>query len=242
MKTQVLLTAFAASAMVAGSASAAVLIDINADNTARDASLNDFEDAMGLAAGALTGSTVTTYDLGNSTHSDPPNQSLDLTVDSIRLEVSDFSAEADNWFSGSNNLLLDDGLYMRNTPGQTTSLVTLSGTGLGLAANTTYDLYLFGGGGSNTTTFNFDPSDLSDPSGGTAVTVGPATVGDQEAATTKYTFTTGAVVPTEIVFSWADPASGGDAALTGIALVPEPGSLALLGLGGLCVLRRRRQS
>lgn len=232
----------AAVAIVAftGSAHAAILADINADGTNRTASVTDFEEAAGLPIGTFSGDSVTAFP-----NNDPGGGAFSQAVNNITIAISDITNDADNWFS-TNNYLLDDGLYHRDGAADPTALITLSGSGLDLAANTTYDLYLFAGRKQgHLTVFTFDVNDPSDPAGGTAIDVDPPIDGgDETLGTAKYTFSTGASAPSSLVIQW----DGGkhvngnqDAVFSGFALqvIPEPASLTLLGLGGLLMLRGR---
>ena len=112
----------------------------------------------------------------------------------------------------------------------------------GLVPNSAYEItwYSYDGyfdGGATT----FKAKAGSDTSGATIVTqtisaAGTPTANDDMAYTGTWTSTTGTLDLT------ASAVIAGQARVNGfeISVVPEPGSLALLGLGGLCVLRRRR--
>jgi len=119
--------------------------------------------------------------------------------------------------------------------GDLLSTITLSG----LTATQQYSFQFFivdtryGG------TFSARTVVLGDNSGGTASTaVGRSNVAGTAGQTITGTFTADAATQ-DITFTTTD----GNGAITGYVvseIVPEPGSLALLGLGGLMMLRRRR--
>ncbi len=108
-------------------APAAVLVDLNADGTARTGTTAHFEAATGLAGGTFGGDTVTHFDLNG------PNVAtlaFDQTVDNIRVQanstVSTLAGDADGWFGGgTDNNLLEDGLFVRDTPADPTGPATL---------------------------------------------------------------------------------------------------------------------
>lgn len=227
----------------------AVLVDINADGTNRNAMTADFEAATGLSAGTFSGEPVNHFPNNN-----PGGGPFSQAVNGITIQVSDISNDADNWFgAGSDNNLLDDGLYHRDGSADPTALIALSGSGLGLEPLRVYELYLFAGRSQgHETTFTFDPNDPLDPSGGLAIDVDPPVVGgDNTLGTALFTFATGAIAPSSLVIQWdgARHINGNqDAVFSGFALrdigvIPEPSTLliwsalgAVLGFG----VRRRR--
>ena len=229
---------------LASHATAAVLVDINADGTNRNATLANFEDAAGVSSGTFGGSSITYFP-----NSDPGGGAYSQTVDNITISIDDITNDADGWFgTGSNNNLLEDGLYHRDTTGDPTATVTLSGSGLGLLANTTYELYLFAGRSQgHLTSFTFDVINPADPTGGSTIAAGiPVVGGNETLGTVMYTFTTGGVAPTQLVFDWdgQQHVNGNqDAVFSGFALntIPEPSSalLSMIGLAGLITLRHR---
>ena len=228
---------------LATQAPAAVLVDINADGTNRNATTAHFETAAGLSAGTFSGDSITYFPNNN-----PGGGSYSPTVDNITINISNIDNDADNWFGGgSDNNLLDDGIF-HYTNG--TETLTLSGSGLGLSANTTYELYLFAGrnvsfSGGHDTTFTFNVSDPENFAGGTSInTDGPVVGGDETLGTAMFTFTTGVSAPSSLQIGWSGLGADPNAAvLSGFALrtIPEPSSalLAILGLTGLITLRRR---
>jgi hypothetical protein len=227
----------------------AVLVDINADGTNRNAMTADFEAATGLSAGTFSGEPVNHFP-----NNEPGGGPFSQTVNGITIQVSDISNDADNWFgAGSDNNLLDDGLYHRDAGADPTALITLSGAGLGLEPLRVYGLYLFAGRSQgHETTFTFDVNNLLDPSGGVAIHVDPPVVGgDNTLGTALFTFATGSIAPSSLVIQWdgAQHIDGNqDAVFSGFALreigvIPEPSTLviwsalgAVLGFG----VRRRR--
>jgi hypothetical protein len=240
-------------AALTGPVHATLLLDINADGTNRDATTAHFEAAAGLAASSLSGDLITTFDL-NGANVTTPN--FDQTVDNIRIQVNNGTStifgDADGWFgAGSDNNLLEDGLFLRHASTDPSALITLSGGGLGLAANRTYELYLFAGRSQgHVTTFTFDVNDPADPSLGTMMTVDPPVVGgDNTLGTALFTFNTGATAPSALGIQWsgAQNVNGNqDAVFSGFALrdlgvIPEPGTagLTLMGLLMLVALRGR---
>jgi len=177
-----------------------VLADINADGTDRTATSAHFEAATGLTGGTFSGDSVTAFP-----NSDPGGGPFSQTVNNITIAVSGITNDADNWFgSGSDNNLLDDGLYYRDTEADPSALITLSGSGLGLAANRHYELYLFAGRSQgHETTFTFDVNDPQDPSSGVSINVDPPVVGgDNTPGTALFTFDTGATAPSSLVIQW----------------------------------------
>jgi hypothetical protein len=236
-------------------ATAAVLVDINADGTNRDASEANFEAAMSLAVGELSGSSLTTFDLNGSNVTTP---NFDQTVDNIRIQVNNGTTtifgDADGWFGGatSPNNLLEDGLFMRHTGTDPAATITLSGTGLDLAPFRRYELSLFAGRSQgHETLFRFNPSAPLAPAGGVSIDTDPPVIGgDETLGTAQFTFATGEV-PTALVLrleALQHVNGNQDAVFSGFALrevgtatVPEPGTTALLVTGILMIsgLRRR---
>lgn len=222
-----------------------VLVDINADGTNRNATTSDFESAAGLANGTFAGNSITFFPNNN-----PSGGAYSQTVGDITIAVSDITSDADGWFgAGSDNNLLEDGLFHRDTTGDPSSLITLSGEGLGLEANREYELYLFAGREQgHETDFTFDPSDLDDPSGGITISTSAPNSGDETLGTALFTFITGSAVPSELVIRWdgAQNINGNqDAVFSGFALrevgvVPTPAALPA-GLVAMAILASRRR-
>ena len=196
-----------------------VLADINADGTSQTATPAHFEAATGLAGGTFSGAPVIAFP-----NSDPGGGAFSQTVHNITIQVSDITNDADNWFGGgSDNNLLDDGLYHRDTGADPTALITLSGSGLGLAANRRYELYLFAGRSQgHETTFTFDVNDPQAPSGGMVIhTDPPAVGGDNALGTVLFMFDTGTNAPASLVIQWdgsRDIDGNQDAVFSGFAL------------------------
>ena len=213
------------SAALEGAARAAVLVDINADGTARIATNAHFEAAAGLAAGTFAADMVSHFDLNGP---DVASLAFDQTVDDIRIQatstISTIAGDADGWFgAGSNNNLLEDGLFVRHTGQDPSGTLTLSGSGLGLAADRRYQLFLFAGRNQgHETTFTFDVNDPEDPTGGTAIHTDPPVVGgDNTPGTAQFTFETGTNAPASLVIQWdgAQHSDGNqDACFSGFAL------------------------
>ena len=131
--------------------SANVLLDINADNTSRNATAAHFEEGIELPTGALAGESVLFLQAG-----DDPADPFNATVSNVTVNATEANA-ADNWFAEQNQLI-EDGLFHTNG----TQTLTFSGAGLGLVANTTYDLHVFSGrstdvGGNDTSTTRRTP-------------------------------------------------------------------------------------
>lgn len=195
-----------------GEVFSSVLADINADGTNRTASSADFEAAIGLAAGTLSGDPVLVF--GRTEEGGAYSE----TVSDVTLAISDKSGGADNWFgSGSDNNLLDDGFF---NSGATPRTITLSGSGLRLAANRQYELYLFAGRSQgHDTTFRFDVNNPGNPSGGVGIDTEPPVVGgDNTLGTAQFTFATGATPPVSLVIDWDEHAPGVDPVFAGFAL------------------------
>jgi len=226
----------------------AVLVDINADGTARNATLADFEAAMGLTPGQLTGNPVTHFP-----NNEPGGGMFSQTVGGVTVEFTAITNDADNWFgAGSDNNLLDDGLFLRTSNTSQSETGTLSG--FDIDPNTMYELFLFAGRSQgHETEVLFNPSDPEDPTGGIATMLDPPVVGgDNTLGTAKYEFTTGATPPGFLAFDWTAQQNvngNQDAVFSGFALVnagrvPEPASVAiwaLLGLGSFVYFGWRRR-
>lgn len=236
------LAAFLASAFLASasSAAAAVLIDLNdGDNssintTSAAAAAADFEAALGLTSGALSGETVLLFNNNGEAVASGTTQTVGgVTVD---LPAAAFGNEADGFFPRADNPMLSDGVFLDpNESGE----IELSGVGLN--PNTAYEITLFAiRAGGHDTTFTFDPANPSDPSNGTSINL-TATSGETNAAAT-FSFTTGASTPASLNIDWESGNQSGEfGILTGIALIPEPASAALVALGTLSLLPRRRR-
>jgi len=208
-----------AAAVLATNGSAAVLVDINADGTNRNATTAHFEKAMPLPTGSLSGETIVYFPNNN-----PGGGAYSQTQSSVTVAVSDITNDADGWFDSS-NYLLEDGLYNRDGGGNPSATITLSGSGLGLQPNTNYELYLFAGRRQgHETTFTFDPSDPDDASGGMAVhTSAPVPSGDETLGTARYAFQSSSTAPTSLAIGWdgVQHSDGNqDAVFSGFALQP----------------------
>ena len=217
-----------------------ILVDINADGTDRNATTADFEAAMGLTAGALTGNPVLYFPNNN-----PPGGAYTQTVGGVTVALNNITSDADGWFgAGANNNLLDDGLYIRGTTSAPSAQGTLSG--LSLDPNTSYDLYLFAGRSQgHETTFTFDIDNVVDPSSGVAIhTNVPVVNGDNTLGTAVYSFATDfGPAPSQLVFDidgLQNSNGNQDAVFSGFALVnngpaviPEPSSILVWSILGL---------
>ena len=197
-------------------ASAAVLVDINADGTNLTGTTAHFEAATGLAAGTFGGDSITAFNLNGANVVTP---SFDQTVDNVRIQVNNGTStifgDADNWFGGgANNNWLEDGMFLRHTSTTPSARISLSGSGLGLAANRQYELYLVAGRSQgHETTFTFNGTSIhTDP---------PVIAGDNTLGTAGFTFETGASAPPELRVKWdgAQNVNGNqDAVFSGFAL------------------------
>lgn len=134
----------------------------------------------------------------------------------------------------------------------------LQETGITIAAGTNYSVNLGAvtGGGNDTGTVAYvlayvnpgaDLSDGIDIGEFTVFASASQVVGDPWVAGTGVTSTaTGAAIGQELIVGLGSAAEGGDNDIwfdnftADASPVPEPGSLALIGLGGLALLRRRR--
>lgn len=139
-----------------------------------------------------------------------------------------------------------------------TAEYVLQATGVTIAAGTNYSVNLGAvtGGGNDTGTVAYvlayvnpgeDVSDGVDPGEFTVFASATQVVGDPWVAGTGLTSTaTGAAIGQELLVGLGSGAEGGDNDIwfdnftADASPVPEPGSLALIGLGGLALLRRRR--
>jgi len=237
----------AAAALCPPTASAATLVDLNADGTARNATLADFEAATGLPSGTFSGDSIVFFP-----NNDPGGGFFTQTVSGITVEVSQITNDADGWFgAGTDNNLLDDGLFHRDGSADPTATITLSGPGLGLLSQAAYDLYLFAGRSQgHETAFTFDPANPSNPSSGTMIAVEPPVVsGDNTLGTARFGFDTLFGAPSSLAIRWdgqQNISGNQDAVFSGFALVqtgqvPEPstGVLIFVALAGASRLRRR---
>jgi len=212
--------------------------------------------AVGMQIGLAPGPTATN-DAGNdwfdfSTKNTTYNtiHNLDgVTVDGVSVQVSGNNgfndAGEDNWVGLATNAT--DISPNPKAPAEfvdsvTTDLmfndtvITISG----LDPTLTYDLYSVSHGGGAP----FDGvTDTHTVTGDVSYGSSSHTRGDARLNGKFHTFLgVSPDVSGTIVLETTQPGAGTNAAFNGLLInvVPEPGSLALMGLGGLCVLRRRR--
>lgn len=142
-----------------------------------------------------------------------------------------------------------------------TAEYVLQATGVTIASGTNYTfnagIITGGGNGEGTAAYVLayvnDGADLSDGLQGGEFTVFASSTQNLDAAGTSWVAGTGvtssaagAAIGRELVVGFGSGAEGGandiwfDALTADASPVPEPGSLALIGLGGLALLRRRR--
>lgn len=252
MNKWILVLATAGLATIAGSANAS-LISVDIDRAAAATSSNgvwasstwnaDFDNSLTEASfthsGLLDSAGVTT--------------GVGFTINSSN---SNYSVKTfNNWTGGSPSpsALVDDGAYVVNPTNNNdggSSSDTLTTTITGLAANGTYDLIVYVKDGiSNVMTAtagagNTGPTQYTGSINETGVTdaYGQPTSGGVTTGDFYYFQGITADSSGNLVFNTVG--SGGYASLAGFQLqsVPEPASLALMGIGGLLLMSRKRAS
>lgn len=244
LHTKTLLTALTATAaLAAGSANAAtVLVDVSAAATIA----NPEDGLYWTSIGTGTNSTVTATDLIDSSNGATPFDLAITTtsVDSGGTSGAGFGGTGVNGPDGSSEPFIDtagtdDGLFANND-NNGTAVFTFSD----LVAGATYDFSAVGGRASGGEDGEIIILDDATPLGAASAGTRPtyALLNDGTVAD----FSTTANASGEIYFEFR---SGGGNNGTGATInalsmtgaVPEPGSLALLGLGGLLIASRRRR-
>ncbi|MFC5050877.1 PEP-CTERM sorting domain-containing protein [Rubritalea spongiae] len=197
--------------------------NVNGNGTTGASSISDVEDtyslidSTGASAGQVVVSSNTTANWGDAASGANYTGTKPVTLSGIAATAT------------------DDGLYMNNA-GAIDPIVSLSFTGL--AASQTYDILFYSARGNN---------------GGVATNIG-VTTGTGTGASISNSFNNDSDVG---IFSATTTASGeltltytvgGSSSSAGalnfmsITAVPEPSSTALLGLGGLALILRRRRA
>ena len=167
-----------------------------------------------------------------------------------RLYKNGFSGPADD-FPGTDLDAMYSDLLFRNTgddeiPGDEIE-VTISGLKAGTYQITTHHLHA--GGDVTPTLFNYNVQDADSPAFGQFVgnfAMGVGLGGSTGFAPTVVTFdvvsngTDAIILQLDATALGTSGNTGGWYGFNGLEIVPEPSSLALLGLGGLMIARRRR--
>ena len=213
-----------------GMASAATLIDFsNATAAGAGADSNgNYWTTVGNGLQGNTGADLSVFNLIDSTNT---ATTIDLSVDFSNTDRNGWGGNAINGTAGSNpfdqSFAVIDGIYSN----MTTGLVTL--TFSDLAASTVYDLSLIGG----RATLGTD--------GSIAITTGTGSGGTLLNDGTQLDLSIISDGSGVIAFTFVDTNNNFNNSTVlnamSITAVPEPSSAALLGLGGISLILRRRK-
>jgi PEP-CTERM motif len=234
--TKIFVSAFAISAMVAGSAAAGILIDFGAAQNGSQTTAGNWNNIERTTVGAGNQADDIlglTYNLIDDTGAD---SGIDMVItDTASGAGFDEAGAGANWngpypaaISSQPMTALQDGLFL-------TSANTATLTFAGLNDALTYTFTMYGARGNTGSADIFTPTIFGSNSG-------PASITNVLMNSTEVASITGTSTGGAFAFVWSTPGAGGSLNFMSISTVPEPGSLTLFGLSGLVGLgvRRRR--
>jgi len=202
------------------------------------ASLIDLADTVTLVDSATLGAATnaTPFLLGSG---------ISLAVDTTS---GAFTYGNSAWNGNANMPLMGDAWLFNGLGATGKKTITLSGLSTALTSGTSYRIYLYGSYGGNEYTkfgdLTYDGTNYGTKDSVSVSGTGAAITNAADMAV-EFDFSTGGTVADTMTFTVgkATGATGNAAGIQGIAIVavPEPSSSALLALGGLTLILRRRK-
>lgn len=171
---------------------------------------------------------------------------LSLTIDST---ANAFTYGNSIWTGDADVNLMGDAWLFNGLGASGTKSLTLSGLSSTLTTNQNYRIYFLGSYGANEYTkfgdVTYDGVNYGTQDGGQPIVDGSNIVTNPADMAVSFDFSTDGTVEDILTFSLgkATGSTGGAAGIQGFAIVqvPEPSSSALLGLGALTLILRRRK-